>query len=207
MTTLRAVVVAALVSAALPALTASRAWASADTFSSKGDTVTAQFTVEQTVPCGTGSVTVQTFISVLAFEQQIRNKGVLTVQSQTMVSLSSFNICTNTGIFEQTTVIGTDVPMSGLERATLAGTFTLGAHTLVLNLTLNGVGMTQQGININRMNIGNSMVTTRSIGSFRDATISGTASLDGSNIPLAQMIQPVASLSSTTGGQIIVIRP
>jgi hypothetical protein len=207
MTTGRRLFVAALVAAVLPAALASRARAAAETFSSKGDTATASFTVEETVPCGAGSVVVQTFISVLAFEQQIRNKGVVSVQSQTVVGISSFNICTNTGVFEQATVIGTDVPMSGLERATLAGTFALGSHTLVLNLTLSGVGMSQQGININRTNIANSLVTTRSNETFRNATISGSASLDGHAIPLAQMIGPVASMASSIGGQVIVIRP
>jgi hypothetical protein len=200
--------VAALI--ALGALFApAQAHASASTFTVKGADASAQFGVVRTIPCGTGTSTETTFISVLSFESVQHGSGAPAQQVQTFVSLSQANACTGEVRFDFTAESGGQLPMSGLQTATIVRhiTFPTTGAVLDLNLILTGEGATQQGVHVERSRIGSALLLQRSVGSSRAATFSGTASLDGEPLPLTQLTEVAAQLAQNTGGVVSVIRP
>jgi hypothetical protein len=174
----------------------------------KGKQVIAGFAVFDTLTCADGSKpSMQTFFSILSFETSIRNGGQVTNTLETDIFVSSFNPCTFVGSFSSVQVLGGDLPMNALERATLAGHYVLSdGKVLDLNLTLTGTDSTQQGHSVQRSNFGKIMIITRQNGSFRTAAISGTATYDGRLITSGQMQNTDASLSRNTAGQITVIQ-
>ena len=195
------------------ALVAPTIWAAAASAGSihsqaKGKQVIAQFAVFDTLTCEDGSrPSMQTFFSILSFETTIKVQGQVTTTVQTDVSVSSFNPCTFEQSFASAQVLGGDLPMNALERATLAGRFVLNdGKVLDLNLTLTGTDQTTNGRRMERRNFGNALIMTRQTGTSRSADISGTAKYDGRTIPASQMAEADASLSRNTSGEIIVIR-
>ena len=202
----RAVAVLAVLAA--PVIFGATASAAAINGTAKGKQVIAQFAVFDTLTCADGSTaSMQTFFSILSFETSIRMQGQITTTLETDVFVSSFNPCTFVGSFSSAQVLGGDLPMTALERATLAGHFVLSdGKVLDLNLTLTGTDSTQQGHSVQRSNFGKIMIITRQNGSFRTAAISGTATYDGRVITSSQMQNTDANLSRNTSGQITVIQ-
>ena len=202
----RAIVVFATLAA--PTIGAATASAGSIHSQAKGKQAIAQFAVFDTLTCEDGSrPSMQTFFSILSFETQIRTRGQLTDTLETDVFVSSFDPCTFVGSFSSAQVFGGDLPMTALDRATLAGHFVLNdGKVLDLNLTLTGTDVTTQGRRMERRNAGNVLIMTRQIGTSRSADISGTVKYDGRTIPASQMAETDASLSRNTAGEIIVIR-
>jgi len=200
--------IAVFAALAAPVISGAPASAAAINGTAKGKQVIAQFAVFDTLTCADGSKpSMQTFFSVLSFETSIRTGGQITNTLETDVFVSSFNPCTFVGSFSSTQVLGGDLPMNALERATLAGHFVLSdGKVLDLNLTLTGTESTQQGHSVQRSNFGKVMIITRQNGSSRTAAISGTATYDGRVITSGQMQNTDASLSRNTSGQITVVR-
>ena len=205
--TSRCAVVAAAVLAA-PLIFGATAQAASIHSTAKGKQAIAQFAIFDTLTCADGRrESMQTFFSVLSFETQIRTKGQLTDTLETDVFVSSFNPCTFVGSFSAAQVFGGDLPMTALDRATLAGHFVLSdGKVLDLNLTLTGTDTTTQGHTMQRRNFGKTMIITRQIGSSRTAAISGTVTYAGRVIASSQMQNTDASLSRNSGGEILVIR-
>jgi hypothetical protein len=198
--------IAIVVTLALPALSGAARAASIHS-QAKGKQAVAQFAVFDTVNCGTRTESKQTFFSILSFETSIRMQGQMTTTLETDVFVSSFDPCTFEFSFASVQVFGGDLPMTALDRATLAGHYVLSdGKVLDLNLTLTGTDTTSQGHTMQRRNFGNVMIVTRQIGSSRTADISGTATYDGRVIQSSQMSQTDANLSRNTGGEILVIR-
>lgn len=193
---------------AVPVIFGATASAAAINGQAKGKQAIAQFAVFDTLHCADGRTeSMQTFFSILTFETSIRMNGQLTTTLETDVFVSSFNPCTFVGSFSSAQVLGGDLPMTALERATVAGHFVLSdGKVLDLNLTLTGTDSTTQGHSVQRLNSGNLMIITRQNGSTRTAAISGTATYDGRVITSSQMQNTDASLSRNTSGQITVIR-
>lgn len=202
-------VVAVIAALVAPLVAARPASAAALHYQVKGKQAVASFAVLDTLTCSPGvTATMQTFVSVLSFETSIRSQGQLTDTLETYINVSSFNPCTFTGSFSSAHVTGGTLPMTALDRATLAGHFVLSdGLVLDLNLALTGTDTTEQGHFMQRQNSGKVMIVTRQIGSLRSASISGTATLGGRVISTAQMVNTDANLSRNTGGEILVIRP
>ena len=200
--------IAIAVTLAVPALAGTTARAASIHSQAKGKQAIAQFAVFDTVNCGgTRTESKQTFFSILSFETSIRMQGQLTTTLETDVFVSSFDPCTFEFFFASAQVFGGDLPMTALDRATLAGHYVLSdGKVLDLNLTLTGTDTTSQGHTMQRRNFGNVMIITRQIGSSRTANISGTVTYDGRVIQSSQMSQTDANLSRNTGGEILVIR-
>ena len=199
------VAVAALVASAIFGATAQAASIHS---TAKGKQAIAQFAIFDTLTCADGRrESMQTFFSVLSFETEIRTKGQLVATLETDVFVSSFDPCTFVGSFSSAQVFGGDLPMTDLNRATLAGHFVLSdGKALDLNLTLTGTDSTTQGHTMQRRNFGKAMIITRQIGSSRTAAISGTATYDGRVLTSSQMQNTDANLSRNSGGEILVIR-
>ena len=193
---------------AAPLVSGASASAAAINGQAKGKQVIAQFAIFDTLTCADGRTeSMQTFFSVLSFETQIRMQGQLTNTLETDVFVSSFNPCTFVGSFASAQVLGGELPMTALDRATVAGHFVLSdGRVLDLNLTLTGTDSTSQGHSVQRLNSGNLMIITRQNGSTRTAAIAGTATYDGRVITSGQMQNTDANLSRNTSGQITVIR-
>ena len=200
--------IAVFVALAAPMIFSVPASAASSSGQAKGKEAAAQFAVFDTLTCDDGTTqSMQTFFSILSFETSIRTGGQITTTLETDVFVSSFNPCTFVGSFASAQVLGGDLPMTALDRATLAGHFVLSdGKVLDLNLTLTGTDSTQQGHSVRRSNFGKVMVITRQNGSFRTAAISGTATYDGRVITSSQMQQTDANLSRNTSGQITVIQ-
>ena len=208
MSHLRATGTAALVALAAIGLAPSRAHAGAVmNFTSKGAQANAQFSAHQTIPCGTGTAVLQTFISVLSFETQLRDHGTLTTQVESSVFISQTNFCTGESLFDFAFVEGGALSMNGLQSATIAGQYPLAISggVLTLNLTLTASGNTSQGLVHSRSNMGPVMFMQRSTSQSTDATFTGTAALNGQNIPLVGLTEVAAGMQRNTGGQILVI--
>jgi hypothetical protein len=197
--------VAALTAPAWPGATAS---ATAIVSSGKGKQVVASFTVRDLVTCAPGDVReMQTFVGFLSFETSIRMNGQLTSTVQTNVTVASFNPCTFQSRFDDGQFFGGQLPMTALDSATVAGHWVFPSGAVVdANLTLTGTDTSSSGRTMQRLNFGKLMITTRQVGTFRNANLSGTVTVDGRVITANQMTDIDANMSRNTSGQIFIIK-
>jgi hypothetical protein len=199
---------AALVALAAASLVPARAGAGmVMNVTAKGAQATAQFNAHEPIPCNGGTAILQTFISVGSFETQIRDHGTLVTQLDTFVNIAQTNFCTGETLFDFGFVQGGSLPMNGLQTGTIAGQYPLfiSGGVLALNLTLTGSGNTSQGVTHDRSNIGPVMFLQKTTSQSTDATVTGTASLNGQPIALVGLTEEAATLRRNTGGQILVI--
>ena len=200
--------IAVFTALAAPVIFGATAQAAPINGTAKGKQVVAQFNVVDTLTCEDGRTpTISTSFSILSFETSLRMQGQITTTLETDIFVNSFNPCTFIFSSSSVQVLGGDLPMTALDRATLAGRYVLSdGKVLDLNLTLTGTDSMQSGHSVERRNFGNLMIITRQNGSFRKAAISGTAIYDGRVITSGQMQDPDATISRNTAGQITVIQ-
>jgi len=201
---------AALIALALAGVAPSRAHAGAVmNLKLKGSSISGNFGTTQSIPCGTGTSTLFTFLSWNAFEAEERNQGTVTTILNAGVFIQQNNNCTGETTFDFAFAgTGVNLTVNGLKSATLAGQFPLeiSGGVLTVNLTISATGNTSTGLTHSRSNIGPVLFMQRSTGSSTAAnSISGTAALNGQNIPLVNLSEVSGSIFNNNVGTLLVI--
>jgi hypothetical protein len=211
MKTIRTSGLAALMAVASAGLAPARAHAGeVANFTLNGASVTGSFGTTQSIPCGTGTSTLFSFVSFSAFEGLIRDHGTQTPTVNTGYFIQQNNNCTGDVFMDFGFVdTGSAIKVNNLNSATISGTFPLfaGGGTLTLNLTLTSGGNTIQGMSLRRSNFGPVLLMDRSTGSSTDVgSISGTVALNGQNIPLVNLSELAGGFSKQRQGTLMVVR-
>jgi hypothetical protein len=201
---------AALIALASAAVAPSRAHAGAViNMDLKGSSISGNFGTTQSIPCGTGASTLFTFLSWNAFEGQERVHGTLTTMLNSGIFIQQNNNCTGETTVDFAFVdTGITLTVNGLKSATLSGQFPLivSGGVLTVNLTIGGTGNTFNGRTLSRSNIGPVLFMMRATNSSADATtVSGTAALNGQNIPLVNLSEVGGNISNNNVGQLLVV--
>jgi hypothetical protein len=200
---------AILVLLALAAPLASSASAMTVTTVSSGNQrqIQAQFTFNDTVTCDAGTFPVQTFVSILSFENVFRSGGQTTTTLTTNLFVGGFSPCGGSFEFKSFDNVGT-LSMNALDSASLTGHFVFDDGTFMnLNLTFTGTSTTQQGNFMSRTMLPHFMTMNRSNGSTRDATMGGTINSNGHVVSASTFSDTDAMLSrQVSAGQITVMR-
>jgi len=198
-----------LASLALAAPLASSASAVTMTTVSSGNNrqIVGQFTFPDTVSCAEGTFTVQTFVSILSFEETIRSGGQTISNFTTNIFLGNFSPCGQHFEFKSFSNVGT-LTMNALESASLTGHFVFDDGTFMnLNLTFAGTDSTQQGHFMNRTMLPGFMSMIRSNGSTRSATVAGSINSNGHLVNASTFSDAEFMLSrQINAGQLTVMR-
>ncbi|HAX88884.1 MAG TPA: hypothetical protein DCY91_22135 [Cyanobacteria bacterium UBA11370] len=137
--------------------------------------------------------------------------GAPTPQKGANVYYSTYNWCTGEGSYSDG--FASDVTFTsdnGLKSATLNGTVTLtdyssgATKTVNVALTWTGTGDTYRGNSHSRYQGPGFASSYRYNGSYRDAQVSGSVTMDGKN--LISNLSSYASLSSSNSGSVEIIR-
>jgi hypothetical protein len=201
---------AALIALASVGMAPSRAQAGAVlNINLKGSSISGNFGTTQSIPCGTGTSTLFTFLSWNAFQAQERDHGTLTNILDSGIFIQQNNNCTGETTVDFAFVdTGITLTVNGTKSATLSGTFplTVSGGVLTVNLTIGGTGNVFTGRNLSRSNIGPVLFMMRATSSSADATtVSGTAALNGQNIPLVNLSEVGGSISNNNTGTLQVV--
>jgi len=201
---------AALIALASAGVAPSRAHAGAVlNINVKGASISGNFGTTRSIPCGSGTSTLFTFLSWNAFEGEQRDHGTLVKTLNAGVFIQQNNNCTGDTSFDFAFVdTGVTLTVNGIKSATLSGQFPLqvSGGVLAVNLTLTATGNTFTGYRHTRSNIGPVLFMERSTGSSTEAnSISGTAALNGQNIPLVNLTEVGGSISNNNTGQLLVV--
>jgi hypothetical protein len=174
--------------------------------SGKGQQIQVGFSFNDTVSCDAGTFPVQTFMSILSFENTIRSGGQTTTTLTTNLFLGNFSPCGSFFEFKAFNGVGT-LSMTALNSASLTGHFVFDDGTSVdLNLTFAGTDTTTQGNSMNRTRMPHFMTMTRTNGSTRNATMGGSITSNGNVVGAGSFIDPDAVLFRNNSGQITVVR-
>jgi len=198
-----------LVLVALSAPLASSASAMTMTTVSSGNNrqIVGQFTFPDTVTCAEGTFTVQTFVSILSFEDTFRSGGQTVSTFTTNIFLGNFSACGQRFEFKSFSNVGT-LTMNALESASLTGHFVFDDGTFMnLNLTFTGTDSTQQGHFMNRTMLPGFMTMIRSNGSTRSASVGGSINSNGHLVNASTFTDPEFMLSrQINAGQLTIMR-
>jgi len=195
---------AALASRAAPAR------AAASTFETKGAQASVQFDLDEPITCGTGSATVHYFVGVTMFEDVQRTKGSVTTGLITAIAVGVLNFCTFDFINDfQSFDTGGTLQMNGVAHGTMTGSFVLpNTNTAVsFNLSLTGVGLQQQGVFIQRNTMGGGFFSSHTNETHRDATFTGSVSVNGHSLALANAVNTAAGLDQNKSGSVTLFQP
>jgi hypothetical protein len=210
MSKIKTVGLAALMALVVAGMAPARAYAGAVTnISLKGASIAGQFGTTQSIPCGTGTSTLFTFLSFNAFEGQQRDRGTFVKTLNAGVFIQQNNNCTGETTVDFAFVdAGINLAANGIRSATLSGQFPLAVSggVLTLNVTIAATGNTSQGLNHSRSNLGPVLFMQRSTTSSAEAnSLSGTVALNGQNIPLVNLTEVAGTIFSNSTGQLLVI--
>lgn len=211
MTRIRTSGLAALIAVVSAGLAPARAHAGAVmNITMKGASVVGNFGTTQSIPCGTGTSTLFTFVSFNASEGLIRDHGTQFPTVNTGYFIQQNNHCTgDTFVDFGFADTGGAITVNNLNSATISGTFRLfsSGGTLTLNLTLTSGGDNSQGLSLTRTNVGPILFMDRSTGSSTNVgNISGTVALNGQNIPLNPPFSDFGgNFSKSRQGQLLVV--
>lgn len=186
------------------------ALASKTVIKANGADATGSFEVQEVQTCVGGSTAVRTTsVSFGMFESTTTTNGVPNTVLNASIGVDRFDGCSGAFSFGfgQFQGVGS-LQMTALKTGKIAGHFPLNdGTTLDLNVTLTGSDTTTLGARSKRSILGKVMVIERSIGTTRTATLSGTANVDGQNIPAAQWSSSEGQLARNTGGTITIMKP
>jgi len=176
----------------------------------KGADASGSFDIEEVQECADGTTALRTTsVQIDMFEASTKTNSAASTVLQSSVSVSRFDGCNfvfsfGFGLFEG---VG-NLTMTALKTGRITGQFALDDGTaLGVDLTLTGSDTTTVGMNSQRSLMGKVMVIQRSIGSSRNATVSGTVTVDGQSIATAQMTSSNGMLARNSGGEITIIKP
>lgn len=172
--------------------------ASTTRYQFKGQNASASFS--QYDECNWKSVYVSAFTSRTKYEP-----GSPTQQMGADVSYSNYNFCTGESSYGYGSSPNAKFTIDNqLNSATLIGTFAVNdypsdtAKTVEVNVTWTGTGFASKGKSSYVYQTPTSVITQRSNGEFREAQVSGSVILDGTN--LIANTSSYGSLNSSTNG-------
>ncbi len=145
-------------------------------------------------------------VYVTAFTNRTKDgPGAPTQQMGADVSYSNYNFCTGTYSSGFGSSPNAEFTIDNqLNSATLTGTFVATEYesntpkTVEVNVTWTGTDFSSKGRNTNVYQTPNSIITYRSNGEFREAKVSGSVIVDGTN--LTANTSSYGSLNSSTNG-------
>ncbi len=184
--------------------------ATTDTFQFKGQSAYASFS--QYDGCNSTSV------NVYAFDNVTRSApGAPTSQKEASLYYSNYNYCNGTGSYGYgSSPKATFTSDNSLKSATLNGTFTVNDYqsgndnssgttkTVDVALTWTGTGDTFRGNSHSHSQGPGYTSNYRSVGAYRDAQVSGSVTLDGTN--LISNLSSYGSLNSSNSGSVQISR-
>lgn len=211
---LRAAVMATLVTVG-PLLLhgSSRATAApiSDRSSSSGNSAVVSAISSRPVSCSNGS-TGEVFnqLLVIAREDVLRANGTRTMESVVDAHLSTFNTCdsqfrsafgsTPPSVYDQTRTAAT------IQAAVpLVDVATGAPEALLLDFRLTSSGTPARSTSNSQFHFGSGFILFRSTGLFADATVSGSALVDGADL-LQQPVSAIAQLGAQTNSEMTVTR-
>ncbi|MBW4486817.1 MAG: hypothetical protein KME12_03390 [Trichocoleus desertorum ATA4-8-CV12] len=189
----------AVLSLALPAAAAS------DTYRVKGESASASFSTSDN--CSYTGVSISGYNNVSRTEP-----GAPTAQNQAFVSYYTYNYCTDS--YSSGSGFSSDVNFnssSALQSASLTGTIpvydysTDSTKTLNVNLTWTGTGDLARGRSSYHYHSPGYTSNSRYTGAYRDAEVSGSINLDGTNL-IANLSNDYAGLNSSTSGGVTITK-
>ncbi|MFS0515437.1 hypothetical protein ACEYW6_12055 [Nostoc sp. UIC 10607] len=152
-----------------------------------------------------------TYVSVYGFDSATKSgSGAPISQTGGYLDYSSYNYCTGAQFYGSGFSENIPFTSNKLNSATLNGTFTVydyyseTSKTATVNLTWTGTGDTYRGKSNSRYQGPGYSSIYRSSGSSRDAQVSGTVTLDGTNL-IANMTSS-GSLSTSSNGSLEIIK-
>ncbi|MBD2561096.1 MULTISPECIES: hypothetical protein [Nostoc] len=152
-----------------------------------------------------------TYVSVYGFDSVTKSgPGAPISQTGGYLDYSSYNYCTGAQFYGGGFTENIPFTSNKLNSATLNGTFTVydyyseTSKTATVNLTWTGTGDTYRGKSNSRYQGPGYSSIYRSSGSSRDAQVSGTVTLDGTNL-IANMTS-YGSLSTSSNGSLEIIK-
>jgi hypothetical protein len=185
-------------------LTAPALAVTTDQYKFKGESASAYFS--QYDGCNSS------YVSVYGFDNVTKDApGAPTSQKGAYLYYSSYNYCTGVGSYgsgssqDATFTIG-----NSLQSASLSGTFTLDDYSSAVNktaavdLTWTGTGDIFRGNNHGTYQGPGYRSNYRSVGSNRDASVTGTVTVDGTN--LIANLPSFGSLSSSNSGSLFITK-
>ncbi|AFZ24830.1 hypothetical protein Cylst_2626 [Cylindrospermum stagnale PCC 7417] len=195
---------AIIASLTLLSLTAPAFAATTNQYKFKGESASASFS--QYDGCNS------TYVNVYAFDNVTKEApGAPTSQKEAYLYYSNYNYCTGVGSYgdgsskDATFTIG-----NSLQSASLSGTFTLYDYstavnkTAAVNLSWAGTGDTFRGNSHSHYQGPGYQSKYRSVGAYRDASVTGTVYVDGIN--LIANLPSFGSLSSNSGGSLTITK-
>jgi hypothetical protein len=178
---------------------------------SKGETAQVSLFESTAITCDDGSTSfLDTSLFIQGAESGVRSSFGNSNTETILLFYSDFNGCT--GEFNSAVVFedAADFDQTRVNSASIAGDFELinfdgtPIGTLSVDLDLTGVGDITRSNSHSITQSGNFVFNSRFAGTFREATIAGTVSLDGDPISTAGGF---AQLSDTRSGDITVSHP
>jgi hypothetical protein len=162
-------------------------WAAVSRTTFRGENVNASFFTQTAITCDDGSSgSLDTSFFVIGFSQVVRSTSGNTDGSTLFVSFSELNTCTQAFRSAFNTVNDPDYEQRRTDSASLAGAFDLiddatgePIGTLTMDLDLTGTGATTRSNSHSTVHSGDFLFVSRAAGTFRQANVSGTLSLDG----------------------------
>lgn len=152
-----------------------------------------------------------TDVSVYGFDNVTKSApGAPVSQTGAYLYYSSYNFCTGAQFYGSGFGDNVTFTSSKLNSATLNGTFTVydyyseTSKTATVNLTWTGTGDTYRGKSQYRYQGPGYTSSYRSSGSYRDANVTGTVTLDGAN--WITNMTSYGSLSTSTSGSLEIIK-
>lgn len=131
-------------------------------------------------------------------------------QKQASIYYSNYNYCNGTGSYGYGSSDNATITIDQLKSATLKGTFTVNDEasgtSKTVNVALNwtGTGDTSRGNNHSHFQGPGYSSNYRSIGAYRQAEVSGSVTLDGTN--LISNLSSYGSLNTSTSGYMEMTR-
>ncbi|WP_026736546.1 hypothetical protein [Fischerella sp. PCC 9605] len=190
----------AVLSLSVPALAATTT-----KYQVKGESASANFS--QYDGCNETSVYVSAYSNITKSQP-----GAPTSQKEAFVSYSNYNYCTGEGSYGYGSITNPNFTINNsLSSASLNDTFTVYDYLSGTNKTVNvaltwtGTGDTYRG-NYHSHNQGPGYIYKyRGVGAWRDAQVSGSVTLDGTNL-IANLPLSYAQLGSSNSGSLEIIK-
>ncbi|BAZ49409.1 hypothetical protein NIES4103_20210 [Nostoc sp. NIES-4103] len=154
-----------------------------------------------------------TYVDVSAFNNLTKSApGAPTSQEGAYLSYSTYNYCNGTYSYGYGFSDTADVTISNsLQSASLTGTFTLydyylgTSQTAEVNLTWAGTGNTYRSNSVSRYQGPGYLSNYRSRSTSRDATVTGSVTINGTNV--ISGLSSYASISSSNSGSLNIYKP
>jgi hypothetical protein len=177
----------------------------------KGDQAIARFATDTPIDCGDGFIgNIHKFIFVMGVHSVIRGDFNEEKLNQIEVNAIFTNSCTATQLFGREVLTDPDFQITQTKKAHVAGAvflsdiLTTGENMglVVFDIDFTGVGTVSRNEDHTNTNEGGIHVITHSKGSVRDATVSGSLTLDDGINPVEEFIDDFdsAQLSKSKSG-------